>query len=565
MIRYILAVLLLAAPAQAQVGNATGMGVTPTGGTRASLGALLAAQKIPSSNRLCVIGDSITIASNNADGAAIAASGGTGPYTFATTTLPTGVSVTTSTPNLWFYGNPATSVSGSVTITATDAVAAEGERTYTVAATPQGVVTLTPAGASTGALTLALSNMVQSIQNRGVQFWVPFLTNHRTISPPSLNFGHSGDTTADVLARIALPVAADCGSYLVAVGVNDLGGVTTATMQSNYSAIWAALLATGRPVIQSTILPRTLSTPANDAAREQLWAINRWLLSRDGAIPGLIIVDPAPYFGDAASALATPFTGATSDYDASYDGLHPKGIGMYYVGRAYAEVFARWYGASKVPASGISDLYDATNNPGGNLLPNGVMDFTAGTGAVGGRVTGTAPDGWTATSSDAGCSPCTFTGVAGPSTLSDGVTPAVQIEIAGTAQGGFQTQVLLSKTFSAFTDFTSAQRLQASCKIEMGDGSFHVTSPYIELGYTVSGVAYSLRSGPVGRLVPAVSDASPTVAYSGTISTTLDVAALGAVPTAVYLFVGAYITNNASQPVAGTLKIGACRLSDIGA
>ena len=121
---------------------------------------------------------------------------------------------------------------------------------------------------------------------------MPFLTGQQLDSAPESNFGKAGDTTTGVLARISDAVSAACGAYVVMIGVNDLnetGMLLLATIQANLLAIWNALLATGCPVVACPILPRTLPTPSNDGSRAMLWAVNRWIRSKMGTIPGLYV------------------------------------------------------------------------------------------------------------------------------------------------------------------------------------------------------------------------------------------------------------------------------------
>ena len=80
-----------------------------------------------------------------------------------------------------------------------------------------------------------------------------------TLCPPSLNFGRAGDFSADVLARISDAVAAECGAYMVMVGINDLNSASNpsaATVIANIRAIWDALLATGLTEIAREALDR---------------------------------------------------------------------------------------------------------------------------------------------------------------------------------------------------------------------------------------------------------------------------------------------------------------------
>lgn len=606
--------------------DATRLTATPSGGVSAPLSALLASQRVPTNNQVCFVGDSIAFATVGQNALGIQASGGTAPYTFSVTGLPTGMTITTSSPTLWFVQGTAALGTSTVTVTATDSTAATGSQSYAVTASVSGL-TITPSGAGTG--TLALGNATQihmGDSNRGPSQVVAFLTNRRVIAPQSMLFGHPGDTTAAVLARMAPIVSAGCGSYVVMIGTNDLGAVSTTALETNILSIWQQLLATGRPVVAETILPRTLSA---GSTRDELWAVNRWIRKQAGTLPGLYVVDGAVAYGDPASGTATPRVGATGDGTYSYDGLHPKGIGALAAFAPVASLFNQLYPDPGYDVASFTDLYSATNTSGsliynptmattnaaftgsiaGNVLtvtaissgslavgeqiqgagvPANTIITGYGTGGgstgtyalsttatvaseslttggtVSGRVTGTAPDAWTANTVDNGCNPCTYTVTSAASTLADGTTPADLLTISGTAGGGFATEIYLSQALTSFGNFALGDKIQATCRVEMGAGSAHITSPFLSLTYSAGSNSYVLSSGPIGSLNPSVSDGSPATAYSGTIATPLPAPAIpGGLFGTLSVSVGVYLTNSGSQTIAGSLKIGACSLRKV--
>jgi len=537
-------------------GDLSGANVTPYGGVAANIASLTATRAVPSNNNICFVGDSITFATEAQNTIGINASGGTAPYTFSLTGLPSGATATTSSPNLYFTQGTAALGTYTVSVTATDSASATGTRNYTLTASTSGI-SLVPAGSSTGSVTVNAPSIIKlQDSNRGPAQVVQFLTARRVVAPQTLQFGHPGDTAANVLSRMTPILAAPCGAYVVMIGTNDLGTITTAQLQANISSIWTQLLATGRPVIAQTILPRTLSA---GTARDQMWAVNRWIREQNGTLPGLYVVDSSAAYGDPLSSTASPRVGATSDYNYSYDNLHPKGIGALAAFGPVATLFNQIYNDRGQSIANNTDVYSSTNTTG-NLLANALMSFTGGTGTVSGRVTGTAPDGWLASSVDNGCSTCTFTGTASSSTLSDG-TPAAQMVVAGTASGGYQTQIYFSQALTVFTNFSTGDQLQASCRVEMDAGSAHITSPFLSLTYTSGGVAYTLFSGPAGSLTPLVSDASPSTAYAGTLSTPLPAPALpGGLSGTLSFSIGVFITNGSSATVGGTFRVSACTL-----
>src|SRR5207245_1270004 len=90
----------------------------------------------------------------------IVASGGTSPYTYATTSgsLPAGLSLTGSTGVL--SGTPTTAATSNFTITATDSASRTGNRAYSLAIGSAVTVTLTPTTLPNGTVGTAYSQTI---------------------------------------------------------------------------------------------------------------------------------------------------------------------------------------------------------------------------------------------------------------------------------------------------------------------------------------------------------------------------------------------------------------------
>lgn len=536
-------------PPGASTGQPTGAAIVRT----------LGAQLVPTNNNVCWVGDSITFATLAQNTTTITASGGTGPYTFTTSGFPATITTTTSSPLFTIVEFNAVPGTYPVSITATDALSATRTENYTLTISTNYIASLTDLGSGSGALVQTITARTIADQNRGGSFWVPFLTNRTVVSPQTDLFGLSGDTTTGLLTRLAAPEAASCGSAVVMIGTNDLNNSNNpslATVEGNLTSIWKGLINNQRRnVFAMKILPRTMT--GNQNALDMLWSLNWWTRTQNGSTAGLFIEDSSLYYGNPLSTVATPCAGATTDYRCSYDGLHPA-YGAYFAFAPIAAMFNQLYTPLGSYVSSASDLY-STQNVTGNLMPNGMMSFTGGTGAVSGRVVGTAPDGWTGESADSGCSPCSFTGTASSATLSDG-TPAAQMVVAGTAGGGYATQVFYNYSTTTLSNLSIGDKLQASCRVEMSAGSAHVTTPYLLLTYNSGGVTYNLNDG-----APVVSDASPSVAYSGTLATPTPAPALTNIPSGtLQILIGVFITNpTGTQTINASFKVGACALRKI--
>ncbi len=183
-------------------------------------------------------------------------------------------------------------------------------------------------------------------------------------------------------------------------GTND--GVTTFSATSSYANILKTcqrITALGLPVFLSTILPRgNAANPGSRLATDRIAvtdALNNLLVASLAAEPslnGLVrVIDPRPSFRDLAGQ-------ANDIIDALvYDGLHLSVTGCRVLAQAYLAAMNAYFTA---PVSGILPT-------GPTLIANGLMSGTAGTVTRAGNaatntgftISGTAPDGWTVTTS----------------------------------------------------------------------------------------------------------------------------------------------------------------------
>lgn len=391
-----------------------------------------------------------------------------------------------------------------------------------------------------------LTNIVSQLASTGrVVIWSTILP--RNLAQPSWTGSINGNTmTVTALGAGYIPigtpvVGAAAGTVVTGYGTGNGFGNGTYTVS----------------------VPQTLSSTTltgQNGILDELWAVNRWIKKQQGRWANVWVVDTGSLYGTMTAPTAAPITGATADKNYSYDGLHPIAPGAYAAFSGIANLLGQLYPPIDpgLPTDSISDLYSA-NNPTGNLLPNGVMTSSAGTGTVSGRATGTAPDGWTVTTADNGCPTCTYTLASSMTTMADGITPATQLVFGGTAQGGWATLGTLYYQWPNTTQFAAGDKLVARCRIEVAAGNQHVTVPVIQLNInTAAGNMLRLASGSIGTTMPGVGEAGPNAAYSGVISTPEPAVALNAPPTLISLDVYSYITNAASGPVSETIKIGAC-------
>jgi hypothetical protein len=171
--------------------------------------------------------------------------------------------------------------------------------------------------------------------------------------------------------------------------------------------------------------------------------VRRWLLDAAPGLygPNLVVVDPWPNIADLTSTTGDILNGY------AYDGLHPNAAGAYQIASVIYSHILGQYPPAPILSASAADVYDATYNPRGNLLPNGQMSGTSGTLTT--NVTGSLANNTTA-------STATFTGL---SAVCSKVT---------TATGDWQ-QVVLSGDSGAGTPILQFTQSVTMANVAAGD------------------------------------------------------------------------------------------------
>jgi len=222
------------------------------------------------------------------------------------------------------------------------------------------------------------------------------LLNQRFYYDYNYNFGVFGDTTTQMLARIDSVIAVGPSVCVVLGGINDLiGGETAATVMANLTTIWARLNSAGIKVIAGTIFPASIATLSATEAK-RLMQVNQWMRATVPTLPNVYLWDSFFTLSDLTSSAA----GIATNCYAS-DLLHIGRKGSYLVGVDLAAVIEKACPGVSGPtvgaqygSFGLSDAYDATDNPYGNLLGNNTLVGTAGSKS-GANVSGNVATGYT--------------------------------------------------------------------------------------------------------------------------------------------------------------------------
>ena len=206
------------------------------------------------------------------------------------------------------------------------------------------------------------------------------------------NAGVSGNTTAQVLARIDTDVIALRPQYCFLIaGTNDAGqDVPSATTVANYASILGKLQGAGIVPIIGTMTPRGFSG-MTQARLLSMMEGNTWLQTYATRTPGVFLVDLYRAMLD-YSDINTTSQG--EPVAAWVDGakLHPTAAGAVQMGYAIARQLDAVI--PKLPRR-LQLNYNGVNGDSSNLIRNGM--FMAGSpGTLGLNATGTVAQNWTA-------------------------------------------------------------------------------------------------------------------------------------------------------------------------
>lgn len=227
-------------------------------------------------------------------------------------------------------------------------------------------------------------------QARGYLTQARALLKNRFDFPVANNFGISGQTTTQMLARIADVIAARPYGCAVMAGINDPRvqvPIAKETTKANLYAIYDALIAAGIVVVACPIMPCAdwgayLSGAGITSARQGVYWVNRMirqyaLTARRGTF---YVADTDTATMDWANSLGNPLTTPPMTTDS----IHPSNIGGETAGGALAAILDPMLPALQLIPRSQALIYDATTNPLGNRLASlGYQVGTAGTAGTG--------------------------------------------------------------------------------------------------------------------------------------------------------------------------------------
>ena len=350
--------------------------------------------------------------------------------------------------------------------------------------------------------------------NYGMQYWVPALAGQRIRSKHSLNKAVAGATALAAQAQIAPMIAAKPNRVIVDIGRND---TSFQNFIDGVVPIYDALLGAGIAVDAIPLMPTNLTTASTRGYMQRSGA---WLREQgQKGIRNFNVIDCGRDYGDPLSANFAP----KSDSGNTYDQTHPAGLGGYRISKTPAAFYRQIY-PEIVTLLGVADQYDAAHFPGGNLIPNGILDGTGGTLTTNQGVTTTGSvmaTGWAmiATTPYTAGSPLSgLTMTATKAALDAYGAPGQRVTFSGgyTGDVGSIFGIRWSGGAGDYANLNVGDWVEATAEVELLGGTVQQLLSGIQLGLflTMGGTLYAAKDG-----YAVTSGLSPKEGYKVTLRT----------------------------------------------
>lgn len=315
-----------------------------------------------------------------------------------------------------------------------------------------------------------LGDSIYDIHYNGGVFTMNSVTAHvrrvlgsKIDMPGALNFAVSGSTldgqgaTNNIITQqLPLLSTGACDVALVNIGINSVANMTLANMLAAYQTIIDTLKTKCSRVVFSCIRMRGSAFPltGNDLLRVN--AVNTWLKAKAKSDKFVVTYDPNPVLVDYTTGL---FKSALTS-----DGTHHSILGARTEGADFATFLSNTFNltARNTKFTCVGDVYDASVNPGGNMLANGMMATATGGTAPSNGATGTTPSGFRLYRSSAGAT-YSLAGVGGFDAV-ESTLPIYTLTLGGTGDGGIAI-------FDTYPDVTSqlnvGDTIYAECEVDL--------------------------------------------------------------------------------------------------
>lgn len=276
-----------------------------------------------------------------------------------------------------------------------------------------------------------------------------------------LNFGVSSQTTSEIIDRLDLintRYINDFTDIIIEAGTNDVASlVDKETVQTNRETIVNYFLDRGKRVYLLPILSRSTGewSSAGQERYNAHW-INQKSLEFCNATRNCFYLDWSKPWVDGTDADGVPRTGYSDD------GVHFSTIGAENVGEYIADYFKAFYPLAPTRVTSSDDIYDATHNPLGSIIPN-PMALGTGGGRTGSNLTGDVADDMRVRNVSGGA-----TVACSKETRSDG-RGEYQVLTITNVPSGSTTDIRYATSASSHSHSVAGQWIKGSCEIVTND------------------------------------------------------------------------------------------------
>ena len=378
--------------------------------------------------------------------------------------------------------------------------------------------------------------------------WINLFTGYAAYRTPGYNCGISGGTAVQLLAQVGCVLALQPDFVVMDAGENnDVGGISCAAHTATVRQIYNAFLNAGIAVFKVGTFPRSSPFTFTTAQANTAQCYNQedaYFASEAGS--------RGFYFVPIDSVAVDPTTTGSwaSPSGCLLDGAHPAQT----CAKAWAQLVANQINTVipqwRAPMFSNGDVYDATNNPYGNLLPNGLL---AGTGGGLTNCTGTVPANTSLLTGGLGGAACAGT----VSTGSDG-RPIATVTLSGTGTIACCAAIFYAQQATSLSNFNIGDTIQACGYIQMG-ANVGLIDAQILLHTTESGTGYTYKSAD------GAGTSFPTAGYgSNYLLQCTPPRTLTAVPTQVEVDAEIDMQALSSTTISGAMNVQSLSLRKIG-
>jgi len=377
-------------------------------------------------------------------------------------------------------------------------------------------------------------------------------SGYRVLRVPNTgNCSLNGSTSAIMVNYVSCVLALRPDVVMMEIGGNDAAGSTAcATVTATNRQIYKAFMQAGIAVIKYGVYPRGGGSAFTTAQANlaQCYNLEDKRFAEGVGNNGFYFVDLDPLY-------VSPGGGTTWTINTNClkDLFHPGTSCASAGGYAGAQIINQLFPPGRQPIFTNADVYDGTNNPGGNLLPNGILTGSGGSAPTSG-CTGSTVNNSSLTGNNLIGTTC----AGSTQTLADGRGAQI-ITVGGTGSGsnGFLSWAMNSATPSSVA---IGDVLEAECWLNLGANS-NIAAVDVQMQTIESSTLFVQHGGSVSTLtlpMPSAGYATGTWTPFRTPRRTMT-----AIPTVAGINIGFSYVSPLATTVSGTLGITSCSLRKV--